>query len=317
MCREDEPPAEEGKTMGFRYAVEIETHMPAGMERGPHGHGVPVPWLPGYGTRNPRREWLADADPSIVPPTYERWGVEYVSPILDGPEGLAEIHNVVNAIKARDGRVNVSCGLHVHVDFDKRDKAAVRRLTRLVANVEKGLYAMTGTLARERGIGARYATNWCKSIKQYGTAARAIRHATRDRYHLLNLATTKPTVEFRVFGASLNPVKIAAWVRICVGLVERALAPNSPAAPWNHKARNGGLNGTTGIGEKEAARLMFALGWTYEGFGTRKWGRRAFGAIGETNLEVSINEILRLARKYDAALAAEQNGGGQQPPQPN
>jgi hypothetical protein len=300
--------------MAYRYAVEIETHMPRGYERGPHGRGVPVPWLPGYGTRNPRREWLADADPSIVPPTSERWGIEYVSPILDGPEGIAEIHNVVSAIKARDGRVNVSCGLHVHVDFDKSNKAAVRRLTALVANYEKAMYAMTGTTAREKGVGGRYGTNWCKSIKQYGTAGRAMRAAGRDRYHLLNLATGgKPTVEFRVFGASLNPIKIAAWVRVCVGLVERAMVPNTGVAPWNHKARNGGLNGTTGFGEKECARLLFALGWTYEGFGTRKYGRVAFGAVGETNLKPSIDEILRLARKYDAAVAEEAGGEGPPP----
>jgi hypothetical protein len=305
MCREDKPSGEEVHQMAYRYAVEIETHMPRGYERGPHGAGVPVPWLPG---------WLADADPSIVPPTSDRWGIEYVSPILDGPDGIGAIHNAVAAIKARDGKVNVSCGLHVHVDFDKRNRAAVRRLTKLVANHEKAMYAMTGTLARERGVGARYNTNWCKSIKQYGTAARAIRHASRDRYHLLNLATEKPTVEFRVFGASLNPVKIAAWVRICVGLVERALAPNAGNTPWNHKGRDGGLNGTTGVGQKEAARLMFALGWTYNGFGTRKFGRQAFGAIGAVNLEPSIKEILRLAEKYDAALAAENNGGEQQPP---
>jgi hypothetical protein len=291
--------------MSIRYAVEIETHMPAGMERGPHGAGVPVPWLPGYGTRNPRREWLADADPSIVPPTYDRWGIEYVSPILDGPEGIEEVHAVTAAIKARGGKVNVSCGIHVHVDFDKEDKAAVRRLTKLVANHEQALFAVTGSLSRERGIGARYNTHWCKSIKQYGTAGRAIRQAKRDRYHLLNLATTKPTVEFRVFGSSLDPVKIASWVRICVGLVERALAPNAGNTPWNNPTRKGGLNGTAGVGEKEAARLLFALGWTYEGFGTRKWGRKAFGTVGATTLEPSIKELLRLARKYDAALAAE------------
>lgn len=290
--------------MAIRYAIEIETHMPRGNVRGPHGNGTPVPWLPG---------WLADADPSIVPPNGDRWGIEYVSPILDGPDGVEAIRNAVAAIKARDGKVNMSCGLHVHVDFDKTDKAAVRRLTQLVANHEKALYAVTGTLSRERGLGARYGTNWCKSIKQYGTAGRAIRRATRDRYHLLNLATTKPTVEFRVFGASLNPVKITAWVRLCVGLVERALAPNAGATPWNNKAKPGGLNGTTGVGETETARLIFALGWTYKGFGTRKWGRKAFGTLGIDDLKPSIDEVLRLARKYDAALAAE-NGGGGQPP---
>lgn len=291
--------------MAIRFAVEIETHMPVGScDRGPHGHGRQIAWLP--------PGWLGDADPSIVPPSNARMGVEFVSPILDGADGVEQVRQVVAEIRSRGGQVNLSCGLHVHVDFDKSDRNAVRRLTRLVANHEKALFAVTGTVSRERGQGSRYGTNWCKSIKQYGTAGRAIRVASRDRYHLLNLATTKPTVEFRVFGASLNAIKIAAWARLCVGLVERSLAPNAGSAPWNNKAKAGGLNGTSGVGEKEVARLMFVLGWTYNGFGTRKWGRQAFGALGAGDLKPSIDECLRLARKYDAAIAAE-GGGNQQP----
>lgn len=283
--------------MSVRFGVEIETHMPYGsVQPGPHGAGVQVPWLPAG--------WLADEDPSIIPPTSRRIKCEFVSPILDGADGVEQLAAAVAEIKARGGQVNLSCGIHVHVDFDKRDTAAVRKLTRLVANHEKALYAVTGTRSREQGHGSRYGTNWCKSIKAYGSAGRAIRAASRDRYHLLNLATTKPTVEFRVFGSSLNAVKIAAWVRLCVGLVERATAENAGSSPWNAPASGGGLNGTVGVGEQEVARLVFALGWTYKGFGTRKWGRKAFGTLGAADLKPSIDECLRLARKYDAAVAA-------------
>ena len=291
--------------MAIRFGVEIETHMPVGAcDRGPHGRGAQVAWLP--------PGWLGDADPSIVPPNSGRFGVEFVSPILEGPDGVEQLRQVVAAIRAHGGQVNLSCGLHVHVDFDKSDKPAKRRLMQLVANHEKALYAVTGSLSRERGIGGRHSTNWCKSVKQYGTAGRAIAAASQDRYHLLNLKSRKPTVEFRVFGASLNAVKISAWVRLCVGLVERSLAPNAGSVPWNNPASGGGLSGTSGAGEKEVARLMFALGWTYAGFGTRKWGRQAFGTLGAADLKPSIDECLRLARKYDAEAA----GGGQPPQQP-
>jgi hypothetical protein len=261
-----------------------------------------VPWLPAG--------WLADADPSIVPPNSGRFGVEFVSPILDGADGLRQLHAVVAEIKARGGQVNASCGLHVHIDFDKSNKAAKRKLAQLVANHEKALYAVTGTLSRERGVGGRYGTHWCKSIKQYGSAGRAIRASESDRYHLLNLKTgRKPTVEFRVFGASLNAVKISAWVRLCVGLVEKAVESSAPV-PWNNPAKAGGLFRTNGAGEKEVARLVFSLGWTYEGFGTRKYGRKKFGALGADNLDSDVREVLRLARKYDAASAAAEGGGG-------
>lgn len=286
--------------MAIRYAVEIETHIPYGaVEPGPHGRGRPVPWLPAG--------WLADADPSIIPPTADRRGVEFVSPILDGAAGLRQVAEVVAEIKARGGRVNLSCGVHVHVDFDKSDRIALRKLVKLVANHEKAMYAVTGSPSRERGVGSRYNTNWCRSLKQYGTAGRAIRAALRERYHLCNIKTEKPTVEFRVFGASLNPVKLAAWVRICVGLVEKALE-STRGVPWNHKVKASGLHKTQGIGEQEVARLLFSLGWTYEGYGTRLWGRKKFGAIEAAALDVEVAECMRLARKYDSIIAAE--GGG-------
>jgi hypothetical protein len=284
--------------MGIRFGVEIETHMPVGScDRGPHGRGLQVAWLP--------PGWLADADPSIVPPNGTRFGVEFVSPILDGADGVRQVRDVVAAIKARGGQVNASCGLHVHVDFDKRNTAAVAKLIKLVANHEQGLFAVTGTRSRERGTGSRFGTNWCKSVKQYGRATQAIRAARRDRYHVLNLATTKPTVEFRVFGASLNATKILAWVRLCVGLVEKAIE-SVKSAPWNHKAATSGLNGTSGVGEKEVARLLFSLGWTYDGFGTRAFGRKKFGLIdGGDGLDAAIAECMRLAKKYDEDRRAE------------
>lgn len=285
--------------MAIKYAVEIETHIPYGaVEPGPHGHGRQVPWLP--------TGWLADADPSIIPPTADRRGVEFVSPILDGAAGLREVAAVVAEIKAHGGRVNLSCGVHVHVDFDKSDKIALRKLVKLVANHEKALYAVTGSPSRERGIGSRYNTHWCRSLKQYGNVRRAIREGERERYHLCNIKTDKPTVEFRVFGASLNATKLAAWIRLCVGLVEKALA-STKDAPWNHKAKATGLHKLVGIGEQEVARLLFALGWTYEGYGTRLFGRKKFGAIEGAALEADVAECMRLARKYDAIIAAEGN----------
>lgn len=280
--------------MGVKWAVEIETHVPPGVTpRGSHGCGVQVPWLPAG--------WKADADPSIraLP---GRVGVEFVSPVFEGAAGVAALKAAVAEIKARGGRVNDSCGVHVHVDFDKRDRRAVAKLTRLVANHEKGLFAATGTKKRERGVGSRYGTCWCKPIKPYGSASAAIRVCSRDRYHGLNLCSAWPTVEFRFFSGSLNAVKLLAWVRLCVGLVERSAVADKPI-PWNHRGRPAGLNGVgVNPGAKEVARLVFALGWTYEGFGTRRHGRRVFGALeGEDRqaLDQDVKALLGLAEKYD------------------
>lgn len=277
------------------FGVEIETHMPAGsVAPGFHGCGRQVEWLPAG--------WLADEDPSIIVPHSGRVKCEFVSPVLKGADGLRQLCEVVAEIKRRGGQVNASCGTHVHIGYDKRDTPAVGRLISLVANHEKALYAATGTHSREQGSGSRYRTCWCKSMKQYGNKKNAAERASRDRYHLLNLATVKPTVEFRVFGASLNPVKLAAYVRLCVALCEKSLVSKKSApwtarkkadARWNHYCR-----ANAGEGLVELTRLLYSLGWR-----TRVAGQQKFGIVegdGVPTIDQARKVLARLATQYDA-----------------
>ena len=276
----------------FTFGIEIETHMPVGsVVPGSHGCGRRVAWLP--------EGWLADRDPSIVCHA-DRVQCEFVSPVLRGAEGLRQALEVIRKIKAAGGRVNTSCGLHVHVGFDKSNTAAVGNLISLVAAHEKGLYAITGTKGRECGHGSRYGTNWCKSLKRYGNKTFAMANARADRYHILNIATgEKPTVEFRVFGASLNAEKVAAYIRICIGLVEKSVSTNRNAAfdsvAKGPRARRGD------VGQAEMCRMMQALGWW------RRLGKgTAFGVIegeGIPAVKESRTQLWRLAKKYDSATA--------------
>jgi hypothetical protein len=90
------------------------------------------------------------------------------------------------------------------------------RLITLVANFEKAIYASTGTKRRELG-------RWCQGLNRLGNVE-GVRNAARcDRYRVANFGTNKPTVEFRAFAATLDAVKLAGYVKLCVGLVERAL----------------------------------------------------------------------------------------------
>ena len=274
------------------FGVEIETHMPAGsVAPGVHGNGRQVEWLPAG--------WLADEDPSIIVPSYSRVRCEFVSPILKGAEGLRQLCEVVAEIKRRGGQINASCGLHVHVGYDQTNTAAVGRLIALVANHEKALYATTGTRSREQGVGSRRGTCWCKSIKQYGNKRNAAAAARRDRYHLLNLVTRKPTVEFRVFGASLNPVKVAAYVRLCVGLSEKSLV-DSTSASWSK--RGNAIADESKTGQIEVARLFKRLGWSKTGNGQKPANGMIEGE-GVPTMNATRKELTRLAEKYDAAPA--------------
>ncbi len=274
------------------FGIEIETTLP-GHDTTPIGgyhRGTQVPYLPAG--------WKAERDASIKPQAPGRKGCEFVSPCLRGSEGLEQVMHAVDAINERGARVNHTCGLHVTVGFNG-DAAALARLVSLVGNHEKGIYAATGTKRRERNM-------YAKKIKTYGSHDHAKANCERDRYHGLNLthlARGRNRVEFRFFAASLNKTKVAAYIMMCVGLVELALEPMR-CPGWTYTKRPGtkSLFERGGEGESELVRLFYRLAWTRGWYkGARK--DACYGNIA-SDATPSLREIKAkltdLARRYDS-----------------
>jgi hypothetical protein len=276
------------------FGVEIETIAPDSviaednLRIGPTRRGIQVPYLP--------RGWKAEADGSI---NNDNGGhkCEVVSPILHGPKGLAQAAEVLRTLEAKGHRVNASCAVHVHVGW-KRDwpSEALARLVTIVAYVEKGLYAITGTKSRERGT-------YCGGVRKYGNDKDAKPNLDRDRYHALNLTNparrTKDTVEFRVFSGTTSALKVVGWIQVCLGLVERAI--NGKRQPtWSPKPPKGGWK-KAGPGQSEAERLMAYLAWG-RGY-ARIHGGKQYGWISDAIPQGRIKaEFRRLAKKYDAQV---------------
>jgi hypothetical protein len=265
------------------FGVEIETTIPRGVVRvGPHRCGESVPGLEG---------WKADRDPSIRVDVYGREACEFVSPVFRGADGLRQLLADFAKIKAMGAKVNGSCGLHIHVGFDKQDEAGVVKLTTLVSNFEKAIYASTGTKNRERG-------RWCGGLNRYGDAGRAIQQCRYLRYHVLNLATGgKPTVEFRAFSATLNAAKVVGYIRLCVGLVERSLRAKRKT-DWTAKtpAETSPIR-RSGEGQTALNRLFYQLGWTK---GRQKHVHGDLSGAGLPGLSRIKKEMIRLAAQYDS-----------------
>lgn len=261
------------------FGVEIETVMPIGsVVRGGHGSGIQVQWLPAG--------WLADNDPSIHAHLPGTFGVEFVSPVLKGSDGIAQLIAAINTIKEHGGDVNQSGGLHVHVGFDKRDEVATEKLVSLVGNFEDAIYAQTGRKDRENG-------RWCRSLARNGNVSQAIAQTHNSRYNVLNLQTGgKPTVEFRAFGATLDPLKVVGHVLTCLGLCEKALTkqrktPFKAKTPKESSPIHRGGKGQTAV-----CRLFYFLGWT-KGREDRVWGNLFPEQIGIK----SVKKTLMLAAK--------------------
>jgi len=276
------------------FGIEIETVAPDsavrehGLRIGPYKRGIQVPYLPAG--------WKAEQDGSINN-GHGGHKCEIVSPVLKGAEGIAQVIEVLKELEAKGHRVNASCGIHVHVGW-KRDWSsdALARLVKIVAYAEKGLYAITGTKARER-------CGYCGGVRRYGHDKRAKDQIEVARYHALNLTNLargiKDTVEFRVFSGSMSATKVVGWIQVCLGLVERALV-GKRMPTWNPKPLSGGWK-KKGDGQSEAERLMGYLAW---GAGyARIHGGRQFGWISDAIPQDEIKaEFRRLAKKYDEQM---------------
>jgi len=274
------------------FGCELETIAPDsavrndGLRIGSYRHGIQVPYLPAG--------WTAEADGSI---DNSNGGhkCEIVSPILRGEEGLKQVAEVLRTLEAKKHRLNASCGCHVHIGWHRDwPSEALARLVTIVAYVEKGLYAITGTKSRERG-------RYCGGVRKYGNDKNAKPNLDRDRYHALNLTNlargTKDTVEFRLWSGSLSVIKVIGWVMVSLGLVERALS-GKRMPTWEPKPLSGGWK-KAGPGQSEAERLIGYLAWG-KGY-ARIHGGKQYGWISDAIPQDEIKaEFRRLAKKYDA-----------------
>jgi ribosomal protein L21E len=271
------------------FGVEIETTIPHGalsVGVGPHGCGTPIPELPG---------WVADRDPSICVRARGHEPCEFVSPVFRGTAGLKQLLADLAVIRSKGAKVNESCGLHIHVGFDKSNAEAVAKLATLVSNFEKAIYASTGTKKREQ-------SRWCNGLRRHGNAQTAVRASQSNRYHVANFGTTKPTVEFRAFSGTLNAAKLVGYIRLCVGLVERALNAKR-TTDWTAKSpvESSPIH-KNGEGQTALNRLFYQLGWTK---GRQPHTHGDLSGDGLPTIVRTKRELMRLAEKYDAADARE------------
>jgi hypothetical protein len=272
------------------FGVELEVTLPIGTcPVGSYHSGVQVPQLPDG--------WKAERDCSIqASPGY--MAAEIVSPVLQGADGIRQLKAVCDWLNSVHAKVNRSTGFHVHVGFRRDDKRALRRLVSLVANFEKALFAATGTHSREQG-------SFCRPVQDDPRYQEAFRDATAGagnlpRYHVLNLTNLlgygKPTVEFRVFSGTTNATKAIGYVRLCLGMVEKALSMKM-LPKWLAKTpvETSPIH-RSGEGQTALTRLFYGLGWT-KGRESHTFGDVT--AEGAPTIEEIKKELMRLARKYD------------------
>ena len=206
-----------------------------------------------------RDHWKLITDGSVDGTGTGEGGLEAVSPILKGETGFAHLRTVLKGIRTAGGRVNRSCGLHVHHDANDMTGSQLAWLIEFYIENQKVIDTVLAPSRRTDNF-----NRWCKpwgndeKRRMLAAAKTGVKTEMRhyDRYRTINVTSYAKygTIEFRQHQGSLNAKKITAWVKFGQAMMETAIASEGADVPHfanigemvNHLTRMGGLPGEIG-----------------------------------------------------------------------
>lgn len=170
-------------------------------------------------------------------------GLELVSPIMQGVAGLQEVAKAVDALSRAGGKLDKSCGLHVHVGMDGLTGADMMKIIDFYAanqdNIDDIISASrhNNTYCRKFGI-RNYELTQIEAFRGL-TDVRAMKAAATNftRFFVVNTSAyaRHGTLEFRQHQGTLNGEKLTSWVKFILAMVETApsLDDFAPAANFD------------------------------------------------------------------------------------
>ena len=191
------------------------------------------------------RNWSVQRDSSVAGDGGE--SCELVTPILRGTSDILLLQDVVRSIRKKGGRVNKTCGMHVHIGAKDYTPQNLRILSNMWHSRQPILYA--GCLVNSENRNVNYCqplsddfidrlnkikpqdwlTFWQQWYYDYEPRINnfadvnivSVRHYHDSRYHSLNLHSfnMRRTIEFRLFNGTLHAGKVKTAVQLCLALV--------------------------------------------------------------------------------------------------
>lgn len=208
------------------------------------------------------KEWKLVSDSSIrgeqkTSDGYARTGdrhywVEMVSPKLTYAE-LPKFQECVRQMRHAGGKVNDSCGIHVHVDAANHNRQSLKNLIGI-------MYSKEDILFNALKVNPERVEAYCKKVREpmlqkarrlsseettdltqleqiwYEGNVSSSDHYNWTRYYALNLHSVfyRGTVEWRCFNSTLNPELAAAYVNLCLAMSAQAIAQRSTIMRKTH-----------------------------------------------------------------------------------
>jgi hypothetical protein len=167
-------------------------------------------------------DWKIVTDGSVTGRnTGQGTGLELVSPILKGEEGLRELEKALNALDAAGAKVNTTCGLHVHVDTaGMNDVQRKNFFNSYVRNQDLMDRLVSQSRRHNRNYTMRYSTQNVDAYAEYAASGRG----GSSRYFTVNTCSLPKygTLEFRQHQGTLNGKKVVAWVQMLLAIAKTA-----------------------------------------------------------------------------------------------
>lgn len=189
-------------------------------------------------------------------PTAEDFRVELVTPVLSYAADMETLQDVVRALRKAGGRVNDSCGIHIHLDGANQTPASIKNWVNIVAAKNDLLYKALNVepdrirYCRKIDDALVEACKKAHSMKDLMTAwykvypdsfRRPTEHYHSSRYHFLNLhsffSADHHTVELRGFNSTLHAGEVRAYVVLALALNHQALTQRN-ARPAKAQVEN-------------------------------------------------------------------------------
>jgi hypothetical protein len=177
-------------------------------------------------------------------------GMEIVSPVLSGEEGIRQVRIIGEVLVAMGATVTTSCGLHVHVGAADLSLDGLKKVAKNYIKFEtffdhimprsrradNNRYVMSNR-ARFGGYTNDAVNAAFARIDRATTTDDLVLAVSPSRYSKLNYQSMHRyrTVEFRQHSGTVEPGKMTNWVQLCVAFVE-ASAKSNPRPRTTEKA---------------------------------------------------------------------------------
>jgi hypothetical protein len=178
--------------------------------------------------------WRVVGDGSVVG-RRDFTGMEVVSPVLKGEDGLQKVRKVCDLLKTIGCKVNSTCGFHVHIGARTLSGEQLRKIAIAFLNNERNFdalvpaarlsnrYCRSNTAVADRSrLATANAVSTIATAMNGGSSPQRYNHY---RYHKLNFQSflQHGTIEFRQHGGTVQAEKACNWIRLIVGFCANAI----------------------------------------------------------------------------------------------